>query len=176
VRLGSQVGIHSLWIYVEGCGRLWTRLGDLRIKRLGVRVLQCQELANVLRHLSIPVASSTSGTGSVHGPTHSPVSVSMTPHAWPSRPSPTAVSTTGPSPSPNPQPPSRPAPACPSSTPAGGSSSSPSTELLNGRVGVPARSRKEDPASRATNPPCRTHTQVKGPTGGPELDRRRNGL
>ena len=52
---GSQVGSHSLWTCVDGCGRLWnreplfpacvdgcgrlwTRLGDLRIRRLGVRV------------------------------------------------------------------------------------------------------------------------------------------
>ena len=49
---GSQVGSHSLWTCVDGCGRLWnrkpvvptcvdgcghpwTRLGDLRIRRLG---------------------------------------------------------------------------------------------------------------------------------------------
>ena len=53
--LGSQVGSHSSWTCVDSCGRwwnrkpsvpgradthgrLWTRLGDLRIRRLGVRV------------------------------------------------------------------------------------------------------------------------------------------
>ena len=52
-RRGSQVGSHSLWTgvdgcgrlwnrkpvvlgCVDGCGRLWTRLGDLRIRRLFV--------------------------------------------------------------------------------------------------------------------------------------------
>ena len=55
VRSGSQVGSHSLWTGVDGCGRRWnckpcvsgcvdgcgrpwTPLGDLRIRRLGVRV------------------------------------------------------------------------------------------------------------------------------------------
>ncbi len=33
--LGSQVGSHSLWTCPDGCGRPWTQLGDLRIKRLG---------------------------------------------------------------------------------------------------------------------------------------------
>jgi hypothetical protein len=53
-RLGSQVGSHSVWTAMDGCGRRWTRrpcisscvdgcglprtpLGDLRIRRLGIR-------------------------------------------------------------------------------------------------------------------------------------------
>ncbi len=38
-RAGSQVGSHSSWIAVNGCGRPWTPLGDLRIRRLWAQVL-----------------------------------------------------------------------------------------------------------------------------------------
>ena len=36
--VGSQVGSQPLWTAADGCGRLWTPLVDLRIRRLGVRV------------------------------------------------------------------------------------------------------------------------------------------